>query len=414
MRSVWFLIALVCFGSTRGEDWPQWRGPSGQNHAAEGATAPDNWSDDSGLAWNTPLPGRGHSSPVVVGQRIYLTTCDEQAQTQSLLVLDRQSGELLQQTVAHRGKLAQRIHGNNTHASPTAACDGQHVYALFHNNLECWVTKFDLDGQQVWQKRVAEFSPRRFQFGFGSSPIMVGNLLVVSTEYDGPESGVYAIDRGTGEQVWRAERPESLSFSTPIPAMLDGERQLVMSGNDKLAGYDPQTGQVLWSTSGSTKATCGTMVWDAERNLAFASGGYPGSFALAVRGDGDHEIVWEESQPRCYEQSMLLVDGYLYALADNGIAYCLRGEDGEMMWRERLDGPVSSSPLYVDGKVYVTNEEGITFVFRANHENFELVAKNKLGDECFATPTPVDGRLYHRYSKSVDGKRQEYLAAIGE
>ncbi|CAK9037474.1 Dehydrogenase [Durusdinium trenchii] len=400
--------------AAHGEDWPQWRGPSGQNHAATGATAPEKWSAEENLAWNTPIPGRGHSSPVIVGERIYLTTCDEQAETQSLLVLDRKTGELLTQTVAHQGKLPPRIHGNNTHASPTVACDGKNVFALFNNDLACWITKFDLDGKQVWQKRIAPFDPQQFRFGFGSSPILVDGLLVFSTEFDGDGSGVYGIDTNSGEEVWHIARPESLSYSTPIPAKLDGKTQLVMSGNDRIASYDPKTGRELWSTPGSTKATCGTMVWDTERNLAFASGGYPGSFTLAVRGTGDHDIVWEKGQPRCYEQSLLLVDGNLFALADNGIAFCLRGEDGETMWRERLDGPVSASPIYVDGKVYVTNEEATTFVFRASPAGFELVAENKLGDECFATTTPVDGRLYHRYAVRRDGQRQEYLAAIGE
>lgn len=414
MRAVLFLVALIGFGSTRAEDWPQWRGPSGQNHAAAGATAPDKWSDDAGLAWNTPLPGSGHSSPTVVGDRIYLTTCDEQAETQSLLVLDRKSGQLLKETVAHRGKLAPRIHDNNTHASPTAACDGEHVYTLFHNNLECWVTKFDLEGEQIWQKRVCAFDPQRFRFGFGSSPIMVGDTLVVSSEYDGPESGLYAIDRNSGEQVWWFERPQSLSYSTPILAKLDGKEQLIMSGNGRIASYDPQTGQENWKAWGGAAATCGTMVWDSERSLAFASGGYPQSFTLAVNAKDPWDVIWDNNQPRCYEQSLLWVDGYIYALADNGVAYCIRAEDGETMWRERLSGPVSSSPLYVDGKVYVTNEKGTTYIFRATHEKYESVAENQLGEICFATPTPVDGRLYHRYAKQVNGKRQEFLAAIGE
>lgn len=413
MRVV-FALLFAASSVASAADWPQWRGPSGQNHAAPGATAPTEWSESSNLAWQTKVPGRGHSSPVIVDDKIYLTTCDEQTEEQALLVFDRESGQLLNQTVAHAGKLPQLHNNNNTHASPTVACDGQHVFALFDNDLSCWVTKFDLDGNKLWQRRVAGFDPQRFQFGFGSSPILHEGLLILSTEYDGPDSGVYAISTNTGEQVWRAERPESLSYSTPIPAMLDGAAQLIMSGNRQLAGYDPKTGRELWTIEGSTMATCGTMVWDTDRNLAFASGGFPDSFTLAVRGGATTEIPWQTNKVKCYEQSLLLADGYIYAVADNGIAHCLRAADGESMWSERLGGRYSSSPILVDGKIYVSNEQGTTFVFKATPDGYEAVAENQLGDECFATTTPVDGKLYHRYARRESGIRQEYLVAIGE
>jgi outer membrane protein assembly factor BamB len=409
-------ITLFCIVSTTAgaDDWRQWRGPSGQNHAADGATAPDVWSETSNLAWRTKVPGRGHSSPVIVGERIYLTTCDERLSEQSLLVFDRKSGKLLKQTVAHSGKLPQRIHDNNTHASPTVAGDGQNVFALFHNDRACWLTKFDLEGNQIWQRRVAGFEPKRYQYGLGTSPVSVDDLLVVSAEYDGPDSGLYGVSAQTGELVWHAARPKDVSFSTPIAAMLDGRKQLIMSGNWQIASYDPATGAELWSTRGSTHATCGTMVWDAQSNLAFASGGFPDAFTLAVRGDGNNDIVWQTNKVRCYEQSLLYVDGYLYAVTDNGIAHCLRAIDGQVMWKERIGGRYSSSPLYVDGKVYVSNERGTTFVFRASPDGYQQIAENQLGDECYATTTPVGGKLYHRYAKREGGRRQEYLVAIGE
>lgn len=409
------LAVLLLLGTPAlADDWPQWRGPAGQNHAAEGATAPDVWSETSGLAWIAKVPGRGHSSPVIVAGRIYLTTCDEQTEKQSLLVFDQASGELLKQTVAHIGKLPPRIHGNNTHASPTVASDGSHVFALFNNDLACWVTKFDLDGNQIWQQRVAAFDPQRYQFGFGSSPIVHAGLVIFATEYDGPDSGVYAIRSDTGQQAWKVTRLESLSNSTPIVANLDGRPQLIMTGHSQIASYDPSSGRQIWSTRGSTRATCGTMVWDSARNLAFASGGYPDTFTLSVQCNGKPDVVWNTNKVRCYEQSLLYTDGHLFAVSDNGIAHCLRGEDGQPMWSERLGGSYSSSPVLVDGKVYVTNEDGTTFVFRATADKYQPIATNQLGDECFATTTPVDGRLYHRYAKRERGERQEYLAAIGE
>ncbi len=413
MRLVFALLTILA-GPVMADDWPQWRGPGGQNHAAPGATAPNKWSETSNLAWKTKVPGRGHSSPVVVGQRIYLTTCDEETQQQSLLVFDRTTGELLKQSVAHKGNLPPRIHGNNTHASPTVACDGKHVFTLFHNDLACFLTQFDLEGNQIWQRRAAGFDPQRFVFGFGTSPILVDGLLVFATEYDGPDSGIYGIQPESGTQVWRAPRPESLSNSSPIAAELDGKTQLLISGQNQIASYDPQTGRQLWSTPGATRATCGTMVWDSQRNLAMASGGYPDTFTTAVRGGGDPTVAWSTNKLKCYEQSLLCVDGYVYAVTDNGIAHCLRATDGEPLWNERLGGRYSSSPLYVEGKIYVTNERGTTFVYQATPEGYKPIAENQLGDECFATPAPVNGKLYHRYARREAGERQEYLVAIGE
>jgi outer membrane protein assembly factor BamB len=399
----------------RAEDWLQWRGPTGDNHAPAGTTAPVSWGEDENLAWKVPVPGRGHSSPTVVGNRIYLTTADLEQQTQSLLIYDRQTGQQLAEKIVHQGGLSASIHAHNSHASSTVASDGQHVFALFCNAGAAWVTAFDLGGQQLWQQRAIGFLPERFAFGFGSSPVIVGGQVIVASEYDGPESGIVALDTQTGKQRWHAERPQRLSYSTPARATLGGKRCLLTSGANLLAAYDPTSGQQLWSTEGSTAVTCGTMVWDESQGLAFAGGGYPDKFVLAIRTSGDHAIVWSNHKIKSYEQSLLLVGDSLYAVADSGVAYCLRSADGEQQWKERLGpGGVSSSPLLVDGKIYLTNEQGTTFVFAASPERFELLAENQLGTDCYATPTPIGNRLYHRFAEGEGEARQEYLAAIGE
>ena len=184
--------------SLQAQDWPQWRGPTGDNHAATGVTAPVAWNENSNLAWTVPVPGRGHSSPTVIGDRIYLTTADKQNETQSLLIYNRQTGEKIAEKVAHQGGLNAKMHSNNTFASPTVASDGQRVFALFHNNGAVWVTAFDLEGNRLWQQRALGFEPQRFQFGFGSSPVVVDSSVVVASEYDGDESGIVALDAATG------------------------------------------------------------------------------------------------------------------------------------------------------------------------------------------------------------------------
>ncbi len=407
-------LVLVSTTSLLAQDWLQWRGPTGDNHAPTGSTAPVSWGESENIVWNVPVPGRGHSSPTVVGDRIYLTTADQSAQTQTLLIYDRRNGKQLKETVVHRGGVTAKMHPNNTHASPTVASDGQRVFALFNNGDAAWVTAFDLDGTQLWQQRAIGFDPQRYQFGFGSSPVYVDGLIVVASEYDGPESGIVALDASTGEQRWKADRPQSLSYSTVARARVNGQIQLITSGNNAFASYDPQSGQTLWSTEGTTFATCGTMVWDEQQGLAFGSGGFPDTFTSAVRTTGSHEIEWTNRKVKCYEQSMLVVGDYLYAVTDRGLVHCLRTSDGEEQWSERLGGRFSSSPLLVDGKIYVSNERGTTFVFAATADGFQSLGENQLGTECFATPTPVGNRLYHRYATGSRADRQEYLAAIGE
>lgn len=414
MRTLIAVGLTICLSTYAGaQDWPQWRGPTNDNHAAPGATAPVEWSETAGLAWLTPLPGRGHSSPVLAGERIYLTTAEDETQTQSLLVLDRQSGKLLTQTPVHRGGFAAEIHPNNSQATPTVVVGKGKVYALFDNNHTAQLSAFDLEGKLLWTEKVAEFNPQEFKFGFGSSPRIEGDVIIVSSEYDGADSGIIGVNAETGKQVWKAPRPESLSYSTPIVLGPAGKRQLVLTGNRKIAAYNPKTGDELWALAGSARATCGTMVDDPASGLAFGSGGYPESFTLAVRLTGEPGIAWQ-NQAKCYEQSMLVVDGYLYAATDSGVAFCWRCADGEEQWKERLSSKCSSSPVLVDDKIYITTERGETVVFAADPTKCEVLARNQLGDSCFATSTPVNNRLYHRFGRTENGVRQEYLAAIGE
>lgn len=406
------LIGLLGNHAAFAEDWPQWRGLVGDNRAPA-ATAPIEWSETEGLAWKTPVPGKGHSSPILVGPRIYLTTADDAAETQSLLIYDRATGKKLVEKVVHRGGLTTKVHPNNTNASPTVACDGEHIYTLFDNEHAAWVTAFSLEGKQLWQVRALGFDPQQYQFGFGSSPRIVGDTVVVSSEYDGSESGIVALDTTTGKVRWRTPRPQGLSYSTPIEVALSDSPQLLLSGNNQIVSYDAKTGEKQWSKSGSTRATCGTMVWDKQLGYAFASGGYPDSFTLAIDVAGDQSIVWQK-RVKCYEQSMLSHDGYIYAVTDRAVAYCWRAKDGEEMWKQRLEGRYSSSPLLVGNKIYVTNENGTIYVFEATPEKYIELAENQLGNYGFATPAPADGRLYYRYARDEGGKRQEYLVAVGE
>ena len=189
-----------------------------------------------------------------------------------------------------------------------------------------------------------------------------------------------------------------------------GKDQLLISGSEMIASYDPANGQPFWSQPCLTMATCGTVVWDDD--TVYASGGYPKKETVAVKADGSGEIRWANGF-KCYEQSMLIHDGHLYAVDDGGIAICWHAKSGREMWKSRLQGPVSASPVLVGDTIYASNERGTTFVFKANPQRFEAVGQNQLGEESFASATVVDNRILLRVATGSGVGRKETLYAIG-
>ena len=406
---------LICTVSTvdqriAANDWLQWRGPNRNGAATDGQKVPVEWNETKNVMWKVEVPGRGHSSPTVVGTRIILTTAYESQQTQSVLCYDRATGRHLWKTDLNRGGLPLRIHTKNTHASPTVASDGERLFVVFvhHNNLH--VTALGMDGRPIWKKVPASYAPKKYKYGYAASPFIHKSTLIVVSDCDS-DSLLTALDLATGEEKWRTKRLEKISWSSPVVAQVAGRDQLLLSGCDQVVSYNPDTGEQLWATRATTAATCGTMLWNDK--LVFASGGYPKAQTVCIRGDGSGKIVWQNNQ-KCYEQSMLIHDGHIYAVTDAGGACCWRARDGKEMWKERLGGPISASPTLAAGNIYATNERGTTFVFRATPEKFKAVAKNQLGTETFATTTICGNRIFMRVASGERDRRQESLYCIGE
>lgn len=389
-------------------DWPVWRGPNGNGVAADGESPPTLWGENENVIWKSQVPGRGHSSPIVVGDLIVLTTADEEANTQSVVAFDRKTGAQRWGTEMHRVLELPPIHKKNTHASPTVASDGERIFAVFFNNGMIHLSAVNFEGVKLWQKQVGAFRPR-YQFGYAASPLLhKGNVIVASEFSDAGFLG--AFDRETGLGVWRISRDQATSYSSPIVGFVDGREQLLMSGAETITSYDPETGDLLWQADGGTSATCGTMVWTP--NQVYASGGFPTKETIAIVADGSERVAWKNEE-KCYEQSLLAYDGYIYALNDGGIAICWRATDGKEMWKERLGGPVSASPILAGEHIFASNERGQTFVIRANPKSFELVATNQLGDESFATPAFCGNRIYLRVATYQGENRQEWLVCVG-
>lgn len=389
------------------QTWHTWRGPNGNNVAETGATIPDQLTADN-IKWTSPVPGRGHSSPIVTEDHIYLTTADKSAGVQGVLAFERANGKQLWSQVVHRGGLPTENHAKNTEASSSVAFDGSNLFAVFYNTSALQLTSLTPTGKIRWQQNLGHYEPKRYKYGYAASPCIYQDKVIVVGDYDG-QPFLTARDLKTGRSVWRVERPVTISFSSPIVAKTSGRDQLLLSGAEKIMSYDPENGKLLWETPGTTFATCGTMVWDDER--VYASGGYPKPETICVKSDGSGEVVWANNQ-KCYEQSMLIHEGFIYAVTDAGVAHCWRAVDGETMWRQRLGGDYSSSPVLVGNSIHVFNEQGSGFVFAPDPTGYRELGRNKLADDVFPTPSVIGNVMYHRFAKREAQGRKEYLVAI--
>ncbi len=386
-------------------DWPWWRGPT-RDGVAPAGSAPLRWSETENIVWKAEVPGRGHASPTVVGNRIFLPTADEQAEIQSVLCYDRATGELLWKTDVHRGHFERNVHGENTHASGTAACDGERVFVAFLNDRAVWLTALDLDGKQLWQTKLGPFESRH---GFGTSPVIFGSLVIVAADHEG---GGYlaAVHRKTGKIHWRTPRPAIANFATPGLVDVEGKPQLVLNGCSLVAAYDPTTGEELWSVRGTTDSTVGTVVSDG--NLVVGAGGWPDPGIVCVRADDQGSIVWQD-RTKVYIPSLLAYAGHIYAVNDDGRGYCWEAATGRLRWRARFPGSYRASPVLADGRIYVVNRNGLTTVFEPSPVEKTVLAENQLGDEAYATPAICRGHIYMRVARRDSGRRQEYLYCIG-
>lgn len=389
------------------QQWWSWRGPQGNNLSApevgQISVDPDRYR------WRAPIAGRGHSSPVVSDRRVFLTSADKVAGRQFAIGLDRQTGKQLWQTDIHQGGIPAENHSKNTEASSTPAYDGENLFVVFYNDGAIRLTSLTADGDRRWQKVASPYRPQAYKYGYAASPTLYGDLVILAAETD-TGSALVAFDRDRGGEVWRTPRPASTTFSSPIVGHVSGRDQLLISGAEMVAAYDPLSGRMLWQTPATTMATCGTMVWNDTH--VFASGGYPKSETVCVRADGSGKVEWSSTQ-KCYEQSMLVVDQHLYAVTDAGVAVCWRCQDGKPMWRERLGGKWSSSPVLVDGQVHVFSESGQGWCFDANPNRFVQRASYRIADEVFATPAVVDDTMYLRVAqRDPRGNRQEQLLAL--
>ncbi|MEN8847201.1 MAG: PQQ-binding-like beta-propeller repeat protein [Akkermansiaceae bacterium] len=405
-----FCLLLALSLSAQALDWPQWRGPTGDNKSASSVKPVTEWSTEKNVLWKTKIPGRGHSSPIITGKRIYLTTADLEKATQSLIALDRTSGTVLWEKVIHKGGLAKEVHRENSHASSTPQWDGTHILTTFQNNDKIKISAVTPAGDIAWSKSVSDYLPS-FHFGYGSTPVLHKGLFIISIGTD-KNGSLIAIDTKTGEQKWRTPRAIHDNWSTPIVAKLAGKDQLLISGTGEIQSYDPMTGKKNWAGPLVPLSTCGTVAWTDE--AVYASGGYPGNETVGIKADGSGEVLWRNKE-RCYEQSLFSHAGHIYAVTDQGVGFCWRATDGKEMWKERLGrGGVMASPTFANEMIFSTIKTGVTIVYKATHEGFQKISENKLGDDTYATPVILDDGIFIRPGFIEEGERQEFLYKLGK
>lgn len=392
-------------------DWAWWRGPTRDGVAAPGQHPPHQWDDEKNILWKSAVPGRGFGSPIVVGERVFLATADEANEVQSVLCYDRKTGKQRWQTEVHKGGFAttgREGHVRSTKASSTLACDGERVFATFINSDAIYLTALDLNGAQLWQKKVCDFVIHQ---GYGASPALYGPLVIVSADHKGGGT-LAAFDRVTGELSWTQKRPELPNYTSPIILKVGGSDQVLLMGCDRISSYAPLTGALNWEVPGATTECVTSLVTDGESVVT--SGGYPTKHIAVVRGDGSGEVRWS-NKTQVYVPSMLVHEGFLYAVTDSGQVLCHNMATGELAWEQRLGGNFAASPILVGEEIYATSNDGTTHIFKAIPTGFEATGESKVtATEVQATPAICGSQIYMRLTQGEDATRQEMLYCIGQ
>ena len=407
------LVVLFFFvaGLARAENWPGWRGPNGDGTSPEKGI-PLKWSGTENIAWKVAIPGNGHSSPVVWGNRVFLTSCLPEKEQRILLCLDRNTGKTLWKDVVLNSPL-ETIHPLNSRASGTPATDGQHVFVAFmmaddrkipapNVGTPRMITPgslisaaYDMEGKQKWKINVGNFVSAH---GFNTCPVLFEDLVILNGDHDG-DAYLVALDRKTGKERWRTQRENNTrSYVTPIIREIDERTQMILSGSLCVASYNPRNGKRHWIINGPTEQFVASVVYNGE--YVFVTSGYPERHIVAIRPDGsdnvtDTHIAWRTNRGAAYVPSPIIVGPYLLVVADSGIASCFDAKTGKRHWMERLPGSHSPSTVSVDGLVYFTSDRGVTTIVRPG-KTFKVIAQNELGEQISASPAISQGQYFLR------------------
>jgi len=397
-----------------GEDWTEFRGSTGQGHSTE-TGLPSHWSDLENVAWKCEIPGKGWSSPIVVGRRLYLTTAvptgpgDSAPQSLRAICVDAGGGNIIWNVEIFQQPEGVKVHAKNSHASPTPITDGRRLFVHFGTHGTACLSL--ADGGILWRNQDLKYSPVH---GNGGSPVLVEGLLIVSCD-GSDEQFIVALDKMNGMIRWRRPRNmnpvKGFSFGTPLVIAIDGKRQVVSPGSDEVVAYDPENGREIWIV----RYPGGYSVVPRPvfgQNLLYVCTGYDAPMLLAIRPRGasgdvtQTHVAWRLKKSVPLNPSPLLVDDALYLISDNGVATCLEATTGMQRWQERIGGSFSASPIYADGKIFLQSEEGDGIVLKPG-PIYQEVARNPLRERTLASYAIGDGALFIRSEKRVTRLQQK-------
>ena len=412
------------------DNWPQWRGPNGQGISNEKAL-PTEWAPDKNIAWKLPLES-GHSSPIVWGDRAFVTSVIEGEQipgqkaaihlqggkeyihpdsvaadrkhTLKVVAIDTKTGKVAWEQVAHEGPVYDARHRQSSFAGPTMATDGTMVYAYFGPE---GLYAYDFNGKLAWK---AGDKFKTLGLGTGTSPVIHQNLVIIQRDEDnGEESVVVAYDKKTGKEVWKTPRKVQVSWATPALVPVAGRTELITNGNEAIIAYDAATGKEVWQTKGIDSNAIHTPL--VGKGLVIVTAGFPAKRIIAIRpGDqpADKRIAWEYAKGTGYVLSNLLYGDYVYLSTDNGILTCLNAETGQVVYEGRRPPKPSrfvGSAVAYNNMIAMTSEEGETYLLKAGPEH-AIVRVNTIDEPVYSSVALANGRVYIRGTK--------HLFAIGK
>jgi outer membrane protein assembly factor BamB len=403
-----FLTAVLLASPALGEEWPAWRGPRGDGTSREKGV-PLEWSTTKNVRWKKAIPGKGHSSPILWGDRLFVTSCLEKSGQRLLLCLDRRTGEEKWRRVVLTAKREGK-HPLNSYASSTPATDGKHVWVTFLDYPNVQVVCYDMSGKKVWQ-----VSPGKLLsvHGFCSSPVLHKDLVIVNGDQDA-RAYLVALDKQTGDEKWRADRPNrTRSYCTPIlipDPKRSGVTQLVLSGSKCVTGYDADKGKLLWIHKGPTEQYVASLV--LHQGVLFLTTGFPEYHLMGIRPDGTGDITGSKhvlwhiphkvngARGASYVPSPLAHAGHFFVVSDPGYLSCLDVKTGKRRYMRKLGRRHSASPVLLEGHLVIPDDDGTTWVVKAGRK-FELVRKNVLGEPIYASPAVSRGQLFLRTDKHL-------------
>lgn len=385
------LVFLRLAVSAGAQDWPEFRGPGGQGHSAERGL-PLTWSDTEHVAWKVPIPGRGWSSPVIQGTRLWVTTATEGGKSLRAIALDRESGRTVVDVEVFRIGAARLLNEKNSHASPTPIAEDDRVYIHFGAH---GTAAIDRSGRILWKTRLDYDNG---QHGPGGSPVLYDDLLIVSC--DGQDvQFVVALDKQTGKTRWKKYRAGHQAYTTPLVVRRADGDQLISVGAFRAIAYEPRTGREIWSVRyGDGFSNVPRPVY--ADGVVFICTGFQEPSLLAVRVDGRKDVTkthvtWSIRRSVPLTPSPILVGDELYLISDNGIASCLDAKTGKAHWRVRIGGSHSASPTYADGRIYFLSEDGQSVVI-APGTQFKQLAVNQIDGLALASMAVSNGSFFIR------------------